>query len=172
MTEDQPESGADLDADAASTDLTPMQLMVQDLGLDPDSVGSFNLKDILKQGPDSTLFIARVSQVFYETSHLQKELDFVRDQLVAEKRKRELAEARVVELERSKLGLEKEAEYYSTRAQNSVFATILFALGSVAIGIAGSYFSQDQYPPSILAGVIGVALSVFAAFLLLRRKDS
>ena len=155
-----------------SSELTPLQLMAKDLGLDLSRISSLNLKDIFKQGTDSTLFIARVSQVYYESSHLQDEVTYLRSKLLAERKRCEQAEARVDELGKTKIILEKEAEYYSTRGQNSVFSTILFSLGSIAIGIAGTYFAQKEFQPAVLSSVIGVAFSVFAATLLLRRKNN
>ena len=133
---------------------------------------ALKLKDVIKQGTDSTLFIARVSQIYYDNSHLQREIADQRKMLDEETRARKTAEALVMELRESKARLEKENEYYGTRAQNSVFSTILFALGSIAIGIAGSTFAQDDYKSAGIAAVIGLALSVFAAFLILKRKSS
>lgn len=103
-------------AEADSKELTAVQLMARDLGLDPQSIGAFDLKEILKIGPNSTLFIARISQVYYETSHLQRELRAIRKELEAERRKREQAEARVVALERTKVQLENRVDFHSTRA--------------------------------------------------------
>lgn len=158
--------------DSPERSLTPIQDMAKDLGIDPSSIGSMQLKDIIKQGTDSTLFIARVSQVYYDNSHLQREIKTLNKTLSEETIARKKAEALVGELRESNAKLEKENEYYGSKAQNSVFSTILFALGSIAIGIAGSSFTQKDYQSASISAVIGLALSVFAAYLILKRRDS
>ena len=118
--------------DSPERSLTPIQDMAKDLGIDTSSIGSMQLKDIIKQGTDSTLFIARISQVYYDNSHLQREIKALNKTLSDETVARKKAEALVTELRESNAKLENENEYYGSRAQNSVFPGEYFFGGADA----------------------------------------
>lgn len=152
--------------------LSPIELMAKDLGLDPSSVTDLNIKDVIKQGPESALFIARVSQVYLQSNHLNKEVEQLKAENTDLKKSLKESDSRCAALEKTKSSLEKENDYLSNRAQNSILSTVFFSLGSIAIGIAGSYFSQNNIESASLSGVIGVTLSVFAASLLLKKGGS
>ena len=78
----------------------PIELMAKDLGLDPASVADLNLKDVIKQGPESALFFARVSQVYLQSSNNAEEVKELKAKLAATETAREEARARAEASER------------------------------------------------------------------------
>lgn len=144
--------------------------MAEDFGLDVTSFETFNFQDVLKKGPQSVLFLTRISQVYSQNSTLEQEVVDLRHQVKTINAQKSEAEARVVALEKSIISLENENDFLSTSAQNSVLGTVIFALGSIAIGIAGGLISSKLYLPGAAAGLIGLGLNVLAGFLVIRRK--
>jgi hypothetical protein len=147
-----------------------MKHMADDLGLDKGALTNFEIGDVLKQGTNSALFLTRISHVYSENTNQQHKIEKLEEELTSVKGKLEEEKVKNNALQKTEATLRIRYEHLASTGQNSTLSTVLFSLGSIAIGVSGSYINASQYPNAIIAGVIGIGMSIFAATLIISKK--
>lgn len=147
-----------------------MEYMADDLGLDRNALTNFDMGSVFKQGTNSALFLTRISHVYSENTNQQHKIQNLEDELKLVKGKLEEEKAKNHALQKTEAALRIRYEHLASSGQHSVLSTTLFSLGSIAIGVSGSYINASQIPNAIIAGVIGVGMSIFAASLIISKK--
>lgn len=131
-----------------------------------DDFSETDINKILVLGPESSIFLTKVGSIFITNTTLEKNnQDLVeRNQLLLS----EINELRgqIIVLQLSEANLKKDIEFLINQNQNSVTGTVLFAIGSIFVGICGSTLSIGSYLTGAITGLIGVSLSVIAARLI------
>lgn len=147
-----------------------MEYMADDLGLDRNALTNFDMGSVFKQGTNSALFLTRISHVYSENTSQQHRIKKLEDDLEKVKGKLEEEKAKNHALQKTESALRIRYEHLASTGQHSILSTALFSLGSIAIGVSGSYINAAQIPNAIIAGVIGIGMSIFAASLILNKK--
>ncbi|MDO6575950.1 hypothetical protein [Alteromonas stellipolaris] len=147
-----------------------MEHMADDLGLDKGALTNFDIGSVFKQGTNSALFLTRISHVYSENTNQQHKIEKLEEELTSVKGELEEEKAKNNALQKTEATLRLRYEHLASTGQHSVLSTTLFSLGSIAIGVTGSYINANQIPNAIIAGVIGIGMSIFAATLIISKK--
>lgn len=147
-----------------------MEHMADDLGLDKGALTNFDMGSVFKQGTNSALFLTRISHVYSENTNQQHRIQALEAELKEVRGKLEEEKAKNHALQKTESALRIRYEHLASTGQHSILSTTLFSLGSIAIGVSGSYVNGGEIPNAIIAGVIGVGMSIFAASLIISKK--
>ena len=144
----------------------PISELANDLGVNLDDAGKYGIDDIFKEGTSPMIFLTKVSNVYSQSHYLTTENEKLSIKVTELEVQIKSLNTQIVTLQKSEIVLKKDNEFLSNSNQNTIPGTVLFAVGSIFIGVCGSFFNAKSYPQFIVAGLIGIALSIFGTILI------